>query len=176
MAIGTHCVAELDPAKSPYESEPDMRDEHADHARPLQSANWLGYAGLLPQAFALMLGLDEADRYIGLAAGYFYAALILSFLGGLWWGLAAAASRPPPWVYVAAVIPTLLAFFTGVPWMTGTTWPGPSLLILAVALVGSLAVDWRLRRLGLMSDHLFALRVRLSLGLSILTLSLGLLA
>ncbi len=144
---------------------------------PLQQpARWLGYAGLLPQALALSLGLDDADRYIGLAAGYFYAALILSFLGGLWWGLAAAAEKPPPWVYGAAVVPSLLAFATGVPWMTGATWPGPSLIALAVALVASLLVDFRLKQMGLMTDGMFGLRMRLSLGLGGLTLALGLLA
>jgi hypothetical protein len=137
---------------------------------------WLGYAGLLPQSYALLLGLDDADRYIGLAAGYFYAALILSFLGGIWWGLAAAAEQSPPWIFLAAVIPSLVAFATGYPWMTGQTWPGPSLIVLAAALVASLAVDFRLNRLGLMTNSLLGLRVRLSLGLGGLTLALGLLA
>jgi hypothetical protein len=141
-----------------------------------QPGKWLGYAGLLPQGVALLLGLTDTDRYIGLAAGYFYAALILSFLGGLWWGLAASAEKPPTWVYVAAVLPSILAFGTGYPWMTGETWPGPSLLVLAVALVASLVVDFRLNRMDLMSDALLILRVKLSLGLGALTLALGLLA
>lgn len=144
---------------------------------PLQPpATWLGYAGLLPQALALLLTLDGADRYVGLAAGYFYAALILSFLGGLWWGLAAASPKAPRWAFVAAIVPSLLAFATGIPWMIGTTWPGPSLIILALALILSLGVDFRLKQTGLMPDGLFALRVRLSLGLGTLTLALGLLA
>ncbi len=137
---------------------------------------WFGFAGLVPQAIALLLALDDADRYIGLAAGYFYATLILSFLGGLWWGLAAAAAKAPNWVYAAAVMPALLAFGTGYPWMVGEPWPGPSLFFLAMALVASLAVDFRLKRLGLMPEGLYGLRVRLSLGLGVLTLALALLA
>jgi hypothetical protein len=153
-----------------------MTTERTVDAQLPLSANWLGYAGLLPQALALSLSLNEADRYIGLAAGYFYAALILSFLGGIWWGLAAAAAKPPRWIYAAAVLPSLLAFATGVPWMIGTTWPGPSLIIIGLALVIALAVDLRLKQLGLMSEGLFGLRMRLSLGLGGLTLALGLLA
>jgi hypothetical protein len=153
-----------------------MKPDHAEHGPLQHSANRLGYAGLLPQAFALFLVLDGANRYVGLAAGYFYAALILSFLGGLWWGLAAGSPKAERWVYVAAVVPSLLAFATGIPWMNGTSWPGPSLIILGIALIVSLAVDLRLKRLELMSKAMFTLRVRLSLGLGALTLVLGVLA
>jgi Protein of unknown function (DUF3429) len=176
MAIWTHCAAAIELTEHPHDGEPQMTGDHADKTPLQQAAKGLGFAGLLPQSLAVLLALDSASRYVALAAGYFYAALILSFLGGLWWGLAAAASKPPQWSFAAAVGPSLLAFATGVPWMIGTTWPGPSLIVLAVALVASLSVDLRLRRLELMSGDLFALRVRLSLGLGALTLALGLLA
>jgi hypothetical protein len=154
----------------------DSTAKRAENASLDRSANWLGYAGLLPQAVALLLVLDGPNRYIGLAAGYFYAALILSFLGGLWWGLAAASRKALPWVYVVSIVPSLLALATGIPWMIGETWPGPSLIVLSIALVGSLKVDLHLKRLGLMGDDLFALRVKLSLGLGALTFALGVLA
>jgi Protein of unknown function (DUF3429) len=158
------------------ETEFRMISDRADQGLLQQSANRLGYAGLVPQALALFLVLDGANRYVGLAAGYFYAALILSFLGGLWWGLAVGSPKAPQWIYVAAVTPSLLAFATGIPWMNGSSWPGPSLIVLSVALVASLAVDLWLKRLGLMSDAMFALRMQLSLGLGALTLALGVLA
>ena len=56
-------------------------------------ARWLGYAGLLPQAlaFVAVAAGEVGGRFTALALSYAYAALILSFLGGMWWGLAAQA-------------------------------------------------------------------------------------
>lgn len=136
-------------------------------------ANALGLAGLLPQVVALWATRVEATRYVGLAAGYFYAALILSFLGGIWWGIAASKPAAPRWLFVAAVVPSLVAFASGIPWMNGTTWPGPSLGWLGVAIGLTALVDWRLFRLELIDAGLFKLRVALSLGLGTLTLILA---
>lgn len=136
----------------------------------------LGFAGMIPQAIAVLMALDNTEHFAGLAAGYFYAALIFSFLGGLWWGVAISQPGAPSWLYVAAVTPSLLAFASGIPWMIGTGWPGPSLIALSIALVLSLLVDHRLKQLDLVSDAIFALRMRLSLGLGALTLVLGWLA
>ena len=133
----------------------------------------LGIAGLAPQVWALLATFSEADRYIGLAAGYFYAALIFSFLGGLWWGIAASRKDAPEWLYVAAVVPSLIAFATGIPWMTGAEWPGPSLGVLGVGILASSTVDWKLASRQLIEPRLFALRFRLSLVLGSLTLALA---
>jgi hypothetical protein len=137
-------------------------------------ALFLGVAGLLPQMLALGLTFDDADRFIGLAAGYFYAALIFSFLGGLWWGVAISNADAPRWLFGAAVMPTLIAFATGVPWMTGAPWPGPSLAVLGGTIFASALVDWRLRALNLISAEFLKLRVVLSSGLGLLTLILAL--
>lgn len=101
-----------------------MERRTGDHLSPMNRAlprvAWvLGLAGVIPQAVALLATFSEGDRYIGLAAGYFYAALIFSFLGGLWWGLAIAHEDVPDWIYGATVMPSLLAFLSGVPWITG---------------------------------------------------------
>jgi hypothetical protein len=133
----------------------------------------LGIAGLAPQVWALLATFREADRYIGLAAGYFYAALIFSFLGGLWWGVGASRKDAPEWLYLAAVVPSLIAFATGIPWMTGATWPGPSLFVLGFGILGSTAIDRRLTKMGLMDPRLFALRFGLSISLGFLTLALA---
>ena len=133
----------------------------------------LGIAGLAPQVWALLATFREADRYIGLAAGYFYAALIFSFLGGLWWGIAASRKDAPEWLYLAAVVPSLIAFATGIPWMTGAEWPGPSLGVLGVGILASSTVDWKLASRQLIEPRLFALRFRLSLVLGSLTLALA---
>ena len=133
----------------------------------------LGIAGLAPQVWALIATFREADRYIGLAAGYFYAALIFSFLGGLWWGVAASRKDAPEWLYLAAVVPSLIAFATGIPWMTGTEWPGPSLGVLGLGILMSTLVDWTIFRAGLIDLNLWRLRLGLSLGLGAATLLLA---
>lgn len=148
-----------------------------DASHPIAGlVNVLGFAGLLPQIVALWATRIEATRYIGLAAGYFYASLILSFLGGIWWGIAASKPTAPRWLFVAAVVPSLIAFASGVPWMNGAPWPGPSLVWLGGAILLTVLVDWRLFGLGLVDAGLFKLRVALSLGLGALTLLLAAIA
>ncbi|MFM9977931.1 MAG: DUF3429 domain-containing protein [Sphingomonadaceae bacterium] len=133
----------------------------------------LGFAGLVPQALALGLTFSEDSLFIGLAAGFFYAALIFSFLGGIWWGVAATSGDAPTWLYPVAVVPSLLAFASGVPWMNGSAWPGPSLAVLGVGILLSPSVDFVLMRLGVIDRDLFGLRVLLSLGLGLLTMALA---
>ncbi len=140
-------------------------------------ARMLGFAGLLPQlaVVALLLGGDVGMRFTALSLGYGYAALIFSFLGGVWWGLAAmGGARTPAWVWVAAVVPSLLALATAWPWATGGTWPGPSLIVLGVAIMASLLVDLRLKAIGLTPGGWILLRAPLSIGLGLLTVVAGL--
>lgn len=133
----------------------------------------LGYAGLLPQIAALLLlaGGDPEVRFSALALAFAYAALILSFLGGLWWGLAAKADAPPSWLWVAAIAPSLVALASAWPWAVGLSWPGPSLAVLGAAVIGSLEVDRRLVVLGIAPPGWLHLRLPLSLGLGALTLA-----
>ena len=135
-------------------------------------ARLLGLSGLLPQiaAVALLLGGDPQSHYAALAVAYAYAALILSFLGGLWWGLAARTESPPRWLWVASVAPSLIAFASAWPWMVGLRWPGPSLVVLGLSLIGALVVDRALVRDGIAPPGWMALRVPLSLGLGVLTM------
>lgn len=134
----------------------------------------LGVAGLAPQALALLATFSDGDRYIGLAAGYFYAALIFSFLGGLWWGVAASQPSAPRWLWIAAVAPSLIAFASGIPWMTGGEWPGPSLVVLGAGILASVTVDHALVQRALIANDLFRLRLMLSTALGALTLILSL--
>ena len=139
-------------------------------------AFWLGFAGLLPQALALtaVLAGNPEGRFTALALAYAYAALILSFLGGMWWGLAAQANgRAPMWVWFAAVAPSLIALASALPSATGEAWPGPSLALLGVALLGSLGVDYKLRSAGLCPAWWWRLRVPLSAGLGTMTLAIA---
>lgn len=115
---------------------------------PPQLPRWLGLAGLLPQiaAAAIVFSGDTALRFSALSLGYAYAALILSFLGGLWWGIAASHARPPEWLWVAAIVPSLVALASAVPWAVGEPWPAPSLIVLGVGLLAALGVDWLLAK------------------------------
>ncbi len=136
-------------------------------------AYWLGAAGLLPQVavVAVLLSDDLAGRFTALAIGYAYAALIFSFLGGLWWGLAAAQpNRAPTWVWIASVVPSLIALATAWPWTVGLPWPGPSLVVLGIGLIAALGMDTALVRLNLAPPGWMKLRIPLSLGLGALTL------
>ena len=134
---------------------------------------WLGYAGLLPQiaVVAVLLSRDPRFYFTALSLGYAYAALILSFLGGMWWGLAARAERAPAWVWIAAVLPSLVALASAIPWAIGLEWPRPSLGWIGLCLLGSLAVDRGLCKAGLAPDWWMGLRVPLSSGLGVLTLA-----
>ena len=141
-------------------------------------ARLLGLAGLLPQMAAtlLVVGGPLEWRFTALALAFAYAALILSFLGGLWWGLAAAARQVPDWLYWAAVAPSLFALATCIPWSIGTDWPGPSLVTLGLAILACLLVDVRLDRMGIAPRWWLGLRLPLSIGLGTLSIVAGIAA
>jgi hypothetical protein len=133
-----------------------------------------GFAGLLPQAIALFLVVTDAEqRWSALAVGYAYAALIFSFLGGVWWGQAIAMKNAPGWIYAAAIAPSLIALATYVPWVIGAEWPGPSLVMLGLCLVLSPLVDRAIGRSVELPIGWMRLRVMLSSGLGVLTLLLA---
>ena len=143
------------------------------------SPRWLGLAGVLPQLACMAIvwaGGDLAEP--ALIAGGLYGGLILSFLGGTWWGIAAAAPAAQGrgvlgWVWVAAVLPNLVAFAAGLWWMVKPDQPQPALAMLAFALLASPLVDLRLKGMGLAPRWWLALRVPLSLALGIATLGLA---
>ncbi len=143
-----------------------------------QAARILGFFGLVPQLVTLFVVISDHDRYTyaAQALAFAYAALIVSFLGGIWWGLAAKTPTPPGWLWVAAIFPSLFAFASFLPWAFGGAWPGPSLIMLGSGLLASLLVDLQLARVGLAPRWWMALRVPLSLGLGLSTLGIGFLA
>jgi hypothetical protein len=139
------------------------------------SAKWLGYAGLLPQFFAVLMLIDDSSlRWIAIAAGYGYAAFIFSFLGGVWWGLGLSAQNPPRWLFAAAVTPSLIALATYLPWTLGWDWPTLSLWILAISLFASPLVDRALARSITLPEGWLRMRTQLSVGLGLLTFMLAL--
>lgn len=132
----------------------------------------LGHAGLLPQMAAVAFALDR-DRGTPLFA-LFYALLILSFLGGMWWGFAMRRADDPAQGRLAllAVVPSLVAvaillaaFVTG-----RLDW---ALVAAGTALFLTLPVDRALVRGGDAPANWMRLRVPLSLGLGALTILAG---
>lgn len=140
-------------------------------------ARALGSAGLLPQLALLLVALASPDwAGFALVAGFGYAALIFSFLGGVWWGLALTHSQSTPWTFVFGIIPTLVALAAFLAWSAGAVDLYVVLVLVGLGLLGSPLIDRRLaRRMSLPRDWV-ALRIRLSAGLGTLTLVLAWLA
>jgi hypothetical protein len=110
----------------------------------------LGAAGLLPSfAMPVMLAAGDSAAAFALQAGPAYGALIASFIGGAWWGLAANKAEGAVltrWL-VLSVLPMLAA------WVALLLPPQAGLLMLAVifallpladraAQAGAMAPDW----------------------------------
>jgi len=132
---------------------------------------WFGLAGLLPQSIFLALVLtDSSLRWIALAAACFYAAVILSFLGGLWWMALLLSGLRSARYYAAAVLPSLFGLAALLPWCLGWTWPGPSLVALGIALLASQLVDRALAGHIAFPAGWLRLRRAMSGGLGLLTL------
>ncbi len=136
----------------------------------------LGAAGLLPPLFAIFVRLSAGGGVplarFAMLLGLGYVSLILSFLGGLWWGLA-SARLPADRIGIAlgvSVVPTLIAFVLQV---ASGWYPQVATVLLAVALLGTLPVDRRLVTDGLAPRWWLRLRVPLSGGLAVMTLGLA---
>jgi Protein of unknown function (DUF3429) len=135
----------------------------------------LGLSGLLPQIAAVALTFVPWVHGIAIMSGFFYAALIFSFLGGMWWGIAAVHPAVSRWLYVVAVVPSLIAFAGGGLWFVTQGLSIP-LVVIGSGLLASPLVDQRLDRLGLLPRGWLKMRVILSVGLGVLTLVLATLA
>lgn len=109
-------------------------------AAPLPAAALrLAYAGLVPfVAGALLVWLvrEDAHPYATLALSS-YAALIVSFLGGIHWGLALRLPQVPTALLGWGVTPALVA------WPAVMMPPGAGLVILGALLVACYLVDRR---------------------------------
>jgi hypothetical protein len=107
-------------------------------------AAFLGLAGVLPFAAAalgssLLGGEPGAFARMALLG---YGAVILSFLGGIHWGLAIAAGRPGLRELGVGVLPSLVG------WAGLLVGGAAGLLLLALGFAGVLLVDFRLTRDG----------------------------
>lgn len=138
-------------------------------------ARLLGFAGLLPQFAFVGLQIAHPDPGWAILA-FAYGGLILSFLGGIWWGVAARAPGEDPDIgagtFAAAVVPSLVAMAILLAALLQQTlrWP---LVALGSALMLTLLVDRRLAAAGAVPPGWMALRIPLSLGLGALTILMG---
>lgn len=134
-------------------------------------AHVFGFAGLIPALATLAVaGAGPADwRGIAIHVGALYAALILSFLGGAWWGqISRAPAVRQAWLlYGLAVTPSLIAL--------GLLLPlSPiRIVLLGAAILLTLPVDVLLARMGIAPAGWMRLRIPLSIGLGALTIGLG---
>jgi hypothetical protein len=132
---------------------------------------FFGLSGLLPQAICLVLGVQGGQQHwFALAAACCYAAIILSFLGGMWWIAGLLGGVRSGLVYAIAVVPSLIGWAALLPWCVGWSWPGPSLDVLSIALLFSPLIDFRLAKHVVLPTGWLKLRVILSCGLGLMTL------
>jgi len=98
---------------------------------------WLGYGGLLPfvAGAALAWLLPPSARPLAVAALGAYAAVIVSFLGGIHWGIGFRDGTPG--LFLWGVVPSLMAA------MALLLAPRQALWLLAVMLLLCYAVDRR---------------------------------
>lgn len=108
-----------------------------------EPAALLGAAGLLPfVAGAVWVFVPgEGGAWVRTAL-LGYAAVILSFMGGVHWGLAMTATRPLFQRYGASVVPALLGWFA---LLLGGRW---AFLVLAASFASLLAYDLGAVRAG----------------------------
>ncbi|OYQ34243.1 hypothetical protein CHU95_12405 [Niveispirillum lacus] len=140
-------------------------------------ARLLGLSGLLPQLLCLGTALLDPvppDTSGFAALGLVYAALILSFLGGLWWMAALLQGLSQTWPYLVAVVPSLLGWIALWPLAIGFDGIGTSLVLVGLLLLATPLVDRHLAKRITLPEGWIRLRVIMATGLGTLTLSLGL--
>lgn len=151
-----------------------------------RTAFLLGFAGPLPQVAAVVLALlaraaadNRFDALSGpaIVVGTVYPLIILSFLGGMWWGLAMRRERGQGLLVSIAVVPSLAALaLSGLFMASNFAWPiGWPVIGIGVAVILTLPVDMALVRSGDAPRGWMALRAPLSLGLGGLTILLAML-
>ena len=133
----------------------------------------LGYAGLMPAGAATLLIAGHVYQ-AGVMIAFAYPALILSFLGGIWWGFAMRRRERQAPLAALAVLPSLVALALGV-WLVGSGEVRAALIALGLAILLTLIVDQRLERGGDAPAGWMRLRAPLSVGLAALTILSGLL-
>lgn len=110
-------------------------------------AKILGFAGLIPfVAGAVAVWFAPEFAYAAFNAQTIYAAIILSFLGGVQWGFAAAGIGPgagPSWERLGwSVLPALFG------WASLFIDEGPRVVALMLAFLAAFMIDRRWTQMG----------------------------
>lgn len=135
-----------------------------------KAALWLGLAGLIPLLYAAVAGslAPHAPLHdVSLQALLAYGAMILSFLGGIRWGLTMATADPTGMLgpLFASTVRALLG------WLALLVPSSTGLVMLAPGFTATLIADLRLS----IAPHWYrSLRLSLSVG-AIISLLMGLL-
>ncbi len=132
----------------------------------------LGLSGLLPTLLSTALvwfGTREQSA-VGFSLGAIYGAMILSFLGGAWWGIAVSKAEDGRLAGLLAisVMPSLVA------WLAIFALSPQTVAVLAACFLGALVIDRRLTVDSLAPPWWMRLRILLSTGMSALYLLLAL--
>ena len=126
----------MKPAAAPAAPVPPV----ARYVDPLSdTARWLSHLGLLPFVLGALLVWvvnAEAHPYATLALSA-YAGVIVSFLGGIHWGLAFRMTAPPATLFIWGVVPSLVA------WLAVMMPASAGLVVHGVMLLACYAVDRR---------------------------------
>ena len=139
-----------------------------------RSVIFLGLAGWVPQLGCIALTvLANPMTGLGQAAGTAYAALILSFLGGLWWMAGLMSDDRRASTYLLAVLPSLAGWAALLAWLSGRAASGTSLVALGLLLLASPLADRLLARRFSFPRGWLALRALMAGGLGMLTLALA---
>ena len=139
----------------------------------------LGASGLVLPAVAIVARLTAGTppdtplpAFLMLMA-FMSASLILSFLGGIWWGVAIGRGADGFGGLLAlAIAPTVVALAIAA--LSGW-FPKAGAVALGVAIVATLAVDRGLQKRGLVPAWWLRLRAPLSLALGMMTAAMALL-
>ena len=138
-----------------------------------RSALCYGLAGLLPfWGLAIFIVLTDTQmKDFAVQIKITYGAVILSFLGGMHWGLAATNERYANWLYLGwGIMPPLIA------WGALFLQPFLGIIILIFGFLAAAIIDFRIFSINLNNSWFGGLRTVLSIGTIsalLLTLSFG---
>ena len=135
-----------------------MPQINRDSASIPHTAAWLGGFGLLPFAVGAVMSNISVTMDFGHWFIIGYGAIILSFLGGIQWGVALSADRPGSTAYVVSIVISLIGW--------GATFLAPplSFIVLGSGFLAALAFDALAVMMFGLPGWFLRLRFMLSLG------------
>ena len=126
-------------------------------------ANILGYMGALPFLGLSLITLLASEEIVNVAkpALHLYAAIILSFLGGLHWGRIASRnqySSSDKWILIYSILPSLIAWAS---YLLAAIWK-ESVWMLIMTFILTYCVDRRFISDGKWSLFMRSIRLNLT--------------